>query len=74
MDAVKYIAVKFLKILKWFLIVLITLITLLGVIEFIADTFFDNAARKDSCADSGGAWDYNLNQCEYGSNHPNRNE
>lgn len=74
MDTIKYIAVKFFKILKWFLIVLIALITLLGVIGFIADTFFDSAARKDSCADSGGAWDYNLNQCEYGFNHPNKNE
>ena len=74
MDAIKYIAVKFLKILKWFLIVLIALITLLGVIEFIANTFFDNAARKDSCSDSGGAWDYNLNKCKYSSNHPNKKE
>ncbi|ENV10588.1 MULTISPECIES: hypothetical protein [Acinetobacter] len=72
MEFIKYIGIKFLIKLKWFLIFLIALIVLLGVIAFIADTFFDNAARKDSCADSGGAWDYNLNQCEYRSNIPKK--
>ncbi len=60
----------FVKILKWTFIGLITLILLLGVISFIADTFFDNAAKKDSCADFGGAWDYKRDACQYHPDDP----
>ncbi|RZA00461.1 MAG: hypothetical protein EOO68_11260 [Moraxellaceae bacterium] len=60
----------FVKILKWTSIGFVVFILLLGVIEFIADKFFDNAAKKDSCADSGGAWDYKRDACQYHPNDP----
>ena len=44
---------------------LISLVFLLAILSFVADKFFDNAAQKDACADSGGAWDYHNNICQY---------
>lgn len=59
-----YFALKILqKFICWFLVIFISFILLLGTIEFIADEFFDNAAKKDSCADNGGAWNYKKNEC-----------
>ncbi|WP_228133140.1 hypothetical protein [Alkanindiges illinoisensis] len=51
------------KFIFWSLAIFISFILLLGFIAFIADTFFDNAAKKDSCADSGGAWNYKTDEC-----------
>ena len=34
-----------------------------GVIVFIIDIVFDNAATIDSCLDNGGRWDYELKEC-----------
>lgn len=70
MEILKKLLRIFIKILKWASIGLIVLILLLGVIGFIADNFFDNAAKKDSCADSGRAWDYKRDVCQYGPNGP----
>lgn len=70
MEALKKIINIIFKILKWFLIIVIALVFLLGVIEIVADNFFDNAAAKDSCADSGGAWDYKRDACEFGPDDP----
>lgn len=68
MTTLKYIFNKPLNILKWFLVIILALVILLGMIEFIADIFFDNAAQKDSCADFGGAWDYSKDKCRYAPN------
>ena len=56
------------KIIQWFFIVLIGWVIFSLTITFIADIFFDNAAKKDTCADGGGAWNYTLDQCQ---SHPN---
>lgn len=61
------------KIFKWFILIVLIFITLLGVMEFIANKFFDNAAMKDACADSGGAWDYQKSQCQFDPNDPRNN-
>ena len=50
----------FLKLFKWLIIIFISFILLLWVLVFIADTFFDRAAEKDSCANYGGAWNHTL--------------
>ena len=55
----------FFKMLAALFIGLVALIFLLGIASFIADEFFDNAAKKDACADSGGAWDYHSNMCQH---------
>ncbi|WP_459660004.1 hypothetical protein ACL9Z5_002401 [Acinetobacter calcoaceticus] len=57
---------KILKILKWLIVLFLMFVLLLGVIEFIANKFFDNAAKKDACADSGGAWDHQKDTCQFG--------
>ncbi|MDS7928649.1 OadG family protein [Acinetobacter sp. V102_4] len=61
---------KIYKIFKWFVFIVLIFIVLLGLIGFIANKFFDNAAMKDACADSGGAWDYQKDQCQFGPNDP----
>jgi len=48
------------KILKWFIVILLMFVLLLGVIGLISNKFFDNAAMKDACADSGGAWGHQI--------------
>ena len=58
------------KTLKWLIIKFTSFVALVWVTVFIADTFFDNAAKKDSCADLGGAWDHKLDQCKYHPNDP----
>ncbi|EMG0022109.1 hypothetical protein V4X89_003688, partial [Acinetobacter baumannii] len=45
-------------------------VILFGMIEFIANKFFDNAATKDACADSGGAWDHQKDTCQFSPNDP----
>ena len=60
----------FLKLFKWLIIIFISFILLLWVLVFIADTFFDRAAEKDSCANYGGAWNHSLDQCEYAPDDP----
>jgi len=45
-------------------------VILLGMIELIANKFFDNAAMKDACADSGGAWDHQKDTCQFGPTDP----
>ncbi|NNP71082.1 hypothetical protein [Acinetobacter sp. Ac_5812] len=60
----------FVKILKWFFIVQLAFILFLWAAVYIADIYFDNAAKKDSCADSGGAWDYKRDICTFGPNDP----
>lgn len=45
-------------------------VILLGMIELIANKFFDNAATKDACADSGGAWDHQKDTCQFGPTDP----
>ncbi|MGB8809666.1 MAG: hypothetical protein WCD17_09920 [Acinetobacter calcoaceticus] len=57
---------KILKILKWLIVLFLMFVLLLGVIEFIANKFFDNAAKKDACADSGGAWVHQKDTCQFG--------
>ncbi|MBH2001411.1 MAG: hypothetical protein I8H98_03980 [Moraxellaceae bacterium] len=56
--------------LKWVLVIVLAFILLLGIIELIADKFFDNAAMKDSCADSGGAWNKSQSKCQYAPTDP----
>jgi len=43
-------------------------VLLLGVIGLISNKFFDNAAMKDACADSGGAWDHQKDKCRFTPN------
>ena len=54
----------FLKMLAVLFIGLISLVFLLAILSFVADKFFDNAAQKDACADSGRAWDHHSNICQ----------
>lgn len=54
---------KILEILKWLIVLFLMFVILLGMIELIANKFFDNAATKDACADSGGAWDHQKDTC-----------
>ena len=68
MEILKNLPRYFFKTLKWLIIIFISFIVLIWTLEFIADTFFDNAAKKDSCADFGGAWDYSKNKCQYAPN------
>ena len=70
MEILKNLPRYFFKTLKWLIIIFISFIVLIWTLEFIADTFFDNAAKKDSCADLGGAWDHKLDQCKYHPNDP----
>ncbi|MEG2825714.1 MAG: hypothetical protein RR901_02170 [Acinetobacter sp.] len=70
MPTPKYIINTLLKVLKWLLVIFISFIALVWGAVFIADAFFDNAAKKDSCADFGGAWDYSQNKCQYAPNDP----
>lgn len=70
MEGIKRLVFKVLKVLKWFVVTLLAFVLLLGIIEFVADKFFDNAAKKDSCADSGGAWDYGKDKCQYAPDDP----
>ncbi len=58
------------KILKWFIIILLMFVVLLGVIGLISNKFFDNAAMKDACTDSGGGWDHQKDKCRFASNDP----
>lgn len=58
------------KILKWLVVLFLMFVILLGMIEFIANKFFDNAATKDACADSGGAWDHQKDTCQFAPNDP----
>ena len=46
METLKYIFIKLLKVLKWLVIILVSFIALIWISVFIADTFFDNAAKK----------------------------
>ena len=41
------------------------LVVFLGIGAYIADEFFDYAASIDSCADSGGVWNDDQEQCSY---------
>ncbi|MBJ9936918.1 hypothetical protein [Acinetobacter pittii] len=61
---------KILKILKWLIVLFLMFVILFGMIEFIANKFFDNAATKDACADSGGAWDHQKDTCQFAPNDP----
>lgn len=70
MPTAKRIIDNLLKVLKWLLVIFISFVALVWVTVFIADTFFDNAAKKDSCADFGGAWDHSKNKCQYAPNDP----
>ena len=70
MATLKYIFIKLLKVLKWLVVILVSFIALIWIAVFIADTFFDNAAKKDSCADFGGAWDYDKDKCQYAPDDP----
>lgn len=70
METLKKIFRIFVKILKWTSIGFISLFLLIGVISFIADSFFDDAVKKDSCADLGGAWDYKREACQYHPDDP----
>ena len=68
--SVKRVVMFFIKALKWLLLIIISLISFLWAAEYIADKYFDNAAKKDSCLDSGGAWDYERDICIFGPEDP----
>jgi len=46
MEILKNLPRYFFKTLKWLIIIFISFIVLIWTLEFIADTFFDNAAKK----------------------------
>lgn len=58
------------NIFKWLVIIFLTFMILSILGAYIADKYFDNAAKKDSCADSGGAWDHGRDICIFGSEDP----
>lgn len=47
---------------KWLLIILGIFIIVGGIFFF---RWFDKQVRIDKCLDSGGRWNYELNQCEH---------
>lgn len=60
----------FFNIFRWLTITVITFLILSIVGAYIADKYFDNAAKKDSCLDSGGAWDHAKDTCIFGPEDP----
>ena len=50
--------------------ILIISIIIINLSVVIINMFFNNAAEKDSCADSGGAWDHMRDICIFGPEDP----
>ena len=51
------------KVLKILFITIFTIIVAIGILEVVADLFFNNASSIDTCLDAGGKWDYKDSKC-----------